>query len=783
MLEYGFYNSMNGDRRYNSVQMSEIFEGLITDGVYPSVGNMFAVTPGEGLQVIVGTGRAWFNATWSRNKSAYPMGLEQPDPVLSRIDSVCIKVDKTVGVRANSFVVLKGTPANTPVAPTLPVADDVYYHPIANVTVGPNASTLTAANIKILVGTSACPFTTSILQQTDIDVLFANWEQQFMDWWDTIKAALDEDVALNLLNRMDAIEKYAGPDSTTYVKTADKATAADVTAGTNDAKWVTPLGIRNGITAKGLADKTQFNIIGSQTVPSGYIPFNGGAYSSDMYTILRPIVNSPDQKMNFDRYFRFDRVNTVVNSTSMGLFNVSIGNSVLTFSLPQSNSQYTLECTRFAPGVTPTKRTLSVTTFNNIADIVVIDANTAILFLTYAPSTTSGFRLKIVKCSAAGTLTTLASSITLNYPSYGGNVGCHACYMEGAGNNIVFAYRLYSSSTTTCFAVISTSGSLISQFQTSFSNLSYYSTDRNKSGFNSDFDNMKGYFTRVGANYYIVDAGRTNTTNDSTLYKWNGSTNTLDVVMTYTKGLSLNGSLYRYIGYQYNSKDYIAIVYTLGSGATISSSDTACTLVCATDKKFIKTLTSSIHTTPDRLSGHYPVSSTSNAYHDTTADYAFYVLQSYKSGYIHGWVFKDTVTTESFVNLFPFDESLTRDMDTFELLNNDSLTDSSVIVNNPRYMICRCTGRPRDMVLRRNEVSSSDDKSLAVIDKLLNKVYTVNYDGISFIATSHSPYSYLLGMAFMTDLRFSAYRHYGMYSFIPRSFLFLDHCPPLCLKV
>ena len=45
----GFFNSVNGDRLYNADQMSHIFEGLITDGVYESVGNKLAVQPNSGL--------------------------------------------------------------------------------------------------------------------------------------------------------------------------------------------------------------------------------------------------------------------------------------------------------------------------------------------------------------------------------------------------------------------------------------------------------------------------------------------------------------------------------------------------------------------------------------------------------------------------------------------------------------------------------------------------------------------------------------------------------------
>ena len=39
----GFFNSLNGDRKYNAAQMSAIFDGLIIDGVFASIGTAFAV--------------------------------------------------------------------------------------------------------------------------------------------------------------------------------------------------------------------------------------------------------------------------------------------------------------------------------------------------------------------------------------------------------------------------------------------------------------------------------------------------------------------------------------------------------------------------------------------------------------------------------------------------------------------------------------------------------------------------------------------------------------------
>ena len=40
---YGFYNSKNHDRTYNAEQMSSIFDGLIEDGIYESIGGAFLV--------------------------------------------------------------------------------------------------------------------------------------------------------------------------------------------------------------------------------------------------------------------------------------------------------------------------------------------------------------------------------------------------------------------------------------------------------------------------------------------------------------------------------------------------------------------------------------------------------------------------------------------------------------------------------------------------------------------------------------------------------------------
>ena len=55
-LTYGFYNSINHDRRYNATQMSQLFDGIINDGVFANIGTAMVVTAGTGLTVTVGLG-------------------------------------------------------------------------------------------------------------------------------------------------------------------------------------------------------------------------------------------------------------------------------------------------------------------------------------------------------------------------------------------------------------------------------------------------------------------------------------------------------------------------------------------------------------------------------------------------------------------------------------------------------------------------------------------------------------------------------------------------------
>ena len=89
-VTYGFYNSKNGDRRYDAIQMSSIFDGIIRDGVFQHIGTAMMVEESEGMTVNVGIGRAWFNHTWTLNDAPLPLTVPLSEVILNRIDAIVL---------------------------------------------------------------------------------------------------------------------------------------------------------------------------------------------------------------------------------------------------------------------------------------------------------------------------------------------------------------------------------------------------------------------------------------------------------------------------------------------------------------------------------------------------------------------------------------------------------------------------------------------------------------------------------------------------------------------
>lgn len=228
-VTYGFYNSLNKDRVYNAEQMSSIFNGIITDGVFASIGGSLMPIAGTGMQVVVKTGKCWFNSTWTLNDALLPLDIEAADVSLTRIDAVAVEINSAVSTRANTIKVIKGTPSANPTKPALANTETLHQYALGYITIGAGVTSITADKIEVNVGKETCPFITSVLQQTDITALFNQWDAEFNAWFANVQAQLSGNVAANLQRQIDE-----------RVKIIDKATDSDVLLGTDDSKWITP---------------------------------------------------------------------------------------------------------------------------------------------------------------------------------------------------------------------------------------------------------------------------------------------------------------------------------------------------------------------------------------------------------------------------------------------------------------------------------------------------------------------------------------------------------------
>lgn len=174
----GFFNSLNGDRKYNAAQMSAIFDGLIIDGVFASIGTAFAVKAAGGLTVNVGVGKAWFDHTWTVNDSILPMTAPEAEVLLDRIDAVVLEVNGMESVRNNTIKFVKGNPSSAPSRPTLTNEGNVHQYPLCYIYRKYGTAVINQADITPMVGTESTPFVTGILQTISLDELLGKWQDE-----------------------------------------------------------------------------------------------------------------------------------------------------------------------------------------------------------------------------------------------------------------------------------------------------------------------------------------------------------------------------------------------------------------------------------------------------------------------------------------------------------------------------------------------------------------------------------------------------------------------------
>ena len=205
-FSYGFYNSLNGDRKYDSEDISRMFDGILMDGIVGAVGDTFAVNASSGTIVTVASGRAWFNHTWTYNDAPMQIDCKVAPVLTDRYDAIVLEINASSDVRKNSIKVIAGAEASTPTKPAMESSEFVHQYPLAYILRKAGESAISQGNIENMVGTSECPLCTGVLKTMTTDQILAQWDAQFNTWFESAKDTLSGDVAGNLVVKIDDVK-------------------------------------------------------------------------------------------------------------------------------------------------------------------------------------------------------------------------------------------------------------------------------------------------------------------------------------------------------------------------------------------------------------------------------------------------------------------------------------------------------------------------------------------------------------------------------------------------
>lgn len=182
-VRYGYFNSVDGDRKYNAEDMTMYFKGLVSDGIYQTIGNMFAVTATSGLTVSIGTGRALVNMHWIEYDTPFTITFDAASVSSDTYQLIVLRCNLADNVR--SVGVFTKTSSDGTIS--LTNNDTVTELCIARVRIRANASSISQSDIRDYRGSSYCPWITGLIKQVDVSQLNA----QFYKYYEEQTAELE----------------------------------------------------------------------------------------------------------------------------------------------------------------------------------------------------------------------------------------------------------------------------------------------------------------------------------------------------------------------------------------------------------------------------------------------------------------------------------------------------------------------------------------------------------------------------------------------------------------
>lgn len=176
-IKSGFFNSVNGDRKYNAADIGRFLHGIVSSGVYADTPGSLQVIATNGRNIQVQAGRAMLDYHYMENDSPLTLTLS-PGSTQDRYDAVVAVLDVTA--RLCDIVVREGTPASNPTVPTVQRTDTIKEYMLAYVRVSKYATEITQDNITdTRPDNTVCGWVHGLIQQVDTSTLYAQYEEAY----------------------------------------------------------------------------------------------------------------------------------------------------------------------------------------------------------------------------------------------------------------------------------------------------------------------------------------------------------------------------------------------------------------------------------------------------------------------------------------------------------------------------------------------------------------------------------------------------------------------------
>ena len=205
------------DRAITSAPLRKLIAKLLTDGVLPNPSTNLQVEAGSGMNVIVNPGFAICAGGLKLEENQRTLAIQAADSNYDRIDTVVLRWNDNDSERICDLYIVEGTPAASPLRPTLTRTESIWELGLADLFINKNSSAISNQRITdTRYETARCGIisaisefdTTTLYQQVQADLagFKASEQADFIAWFNDIKGQLSEDAAGNLQNQIGTLE-------------------------------------------------------------------------------------------------------------------------------------------------------------------------------------------------------------------------------------------------------------------------------------------------------------------------------------------------------------------------------------------------------------------------------------------------------------------------------------------------------------------------------------------------------------------------------------------------